>query len=257
MRGILGLCVLALCTGAAGAEDVLATRSGWEVGGQVARYHYEEPDFMWLKGDRIGVTAAYTVANEKRLFTRIEGRWSYGNLEYQGSGTLQDVPDHIVELRVLAGRDYRTGKVVWSPYVGGGFRYLYNDLRGVSSTGQHGYRRESAYFYIPLGVALRMPLGADWVLAPQLEYNGFVRGVQRSYLADTGITGLYDVTNYQRDGHGYRAQLMIEGKRWSFGVWTNYWDVEDSDVQSIGAGLAGMEPANWTRETGVELRYRF
>ena len=257
MRAILGLCALALCTGAVGADDGLATRDGWEVGGQFARYHYEEPDFMWLKGDRIGVTGAYTVANEKRLFTRIEGRWSYGELDYQGSGTLEGVPDHIFELRVLAGGDYRTGKVVWSPYVGGGLRYLYNDLRGVSSTGQRGYRRESGYFYIPLGVTLRMPLGAAWVLAPQVEYSGFVRGIQRSYLADTGITGLYDVTNYQRDGGGYRAQLMIEGKRWSFGVWTNYWDVADSDLQPIGAGLAGREPANWTRESGVELRYRF
>jgi folate-dependent tRNA-U54 methylase TrmFO/GidA len=37
----------------------------------------------------------------------------------------------------------------------------------------------------------------------------------------------------------------------------NYWDVKDSDVQAVGVGLAGMEPANWTRETGVEVRYRF
>ncbi len=257
MRVILGLCALALCTGEVGAADVLATRSGWEVGGQLSRYHYEEPDFMRLEGDRIGVTGAYTLANEKRLFTRIEGRWSYAELQYQGSGTLEGVPDHIFELRVLAGGDYRTGKVVWSPYVGGGFRYLYNDLRGVSSTGQRGYRRDSAYFYVPLGVTLRMPLGGEWALAPQVEYSGFIRGIQRSYLADTGITGLYDVTNYQRDGRGYRAQLMVEGKRWSFGVWTNYWDVEDSDVQPIGVGIAGREPANWTRESGVELRYRF
>ncbi len=257
MRAILGLCVLSLCTGAAAADDPLATRSGWELGGQVARYHYEEPHFMWVEGDRIGVTGAYTLANEKRLFTRIEGRWSYGELDYQGSGTLEGVPDHIFELRVLAGRDYRTGKVVWSPYVGGGFRYLYNDLRGVTSTGQFGYRRESFYFYVPLGVTLRLPLGGEWVLAPQVEYSGLVRGVQRSFLSDTGIPGLNDVTNYQRDGSGYRAQLMIEGRRWSFGVWTNYWDVEDSDVQATGVGLYGMEPANWTRESGVELRYRF
>jgi hypothetical protein len=252
MRTILGLCVLALCTGAVGADDPLATRSGWELGGLLSSYHYEEPDFMWLEGDRIGVTGAYTLANEKRLFTRFEGRWSYGKLDYQGSGTLEDVPDQLFELRVLAGRDYRTGKVVWAPYVGAGFRYLYNDLRGVSSTGQLGYRRESAYFYIPLGVTLRMPLGADLVLAPQVEYSGFIRGVQRSYLSDTGLPGESDVSNHQRDGRGYRAQLMIEGKRWSFGVWTDYWDVDDSDVQ-----LGGIEPANWTRESGVELRYRF
>jgi len=247
--GVLGVLLAAT---AVAAEDPLVTRSGWEVGGQVAHYRYEEPDFMWLKGNRFGVTGAYTEANEKRVYGRIEARWSYGELDYQGSGTLKRVPDHLLETRMLAGRDYPRGSLVWSPYAGAAFRYLYNDLRGISSTGARGYRRESLYFYVPLGLTLRMPLGADWALAPQLEYSGFIRGVQRSHLSDTGLPGLSNVTNKQRDGRGYRAQVMIEGRRWSFGLWTDYWDVKDSDVQ-----LGGLEPANWTRETGVELRYRF
>ena len=61
---------------------------------------------------------------------------------------------------------------------------------------------------------LRVPLGAGWVLAPRLEYDGFVRGVQRSYLSDTGL-GANNVTNGQRRGRGYRVQLMLEGRRWS------------------------------------------
>lgn len=212
---------------------------------------------MWLKGNRFGVTGAYTETNDKRVYGRIEARWSYGELDYQGSGTLRRVPDHLLETRMLAGRDYPRGSLVWSPYAGAAFRYLYNDLRGVTSTGQFGYRRESLYFYVPLGVTLRMPLGADWVLAPQVEYSGFVRGVQRSHLSDTGLPGLSNVTNKQRDGRGYRAQLMVEGRRWSFGLWTDYWNVKDSDVQPTGPGTAGLEPANWTRETAVEIRYRF
>jgi len=35
-----------LAATAVAAEDPLVTHSGWEVGGQVARYRYEEPDFM-------------------------------------------------------------------------------------------------------------------------------------------------------------------------------------------------------------------
>jgi len=252
---MLGLCALALCMGAGGAEDLLATRGGWEVGGQVARYHYEEPGLMWLKGDRIGVTGAYTATREKG-YGRIEARWSYGELDYQGSGTLADVPDYLLEFRLLAGLDYPRGSVAWSPYVGAAVRYLYNDLRGTTSTGAIGYRRESFYFYIPLGVTLRMPLGGSWVLAPQLEYKGLVHGVQRSHLSDTGLA-LSDVSNQQDKGSGYRAQLMFEGPRWSFGLWTDYWDIKDSDVQTVAVGVSGMEPANWTRETGVELRYRF
>jgi hypothetical protein len=246
----------ALWAGALAAQDSLGTRTGWEVGGQLARYHYEEPDFISLKGDRFGATGAYTIANAARAFGRAELRWSYGELDYQGSGALDNVADQLLEARLLGGRDYPRGSLVWSPYAGAAFRYLYNDLRGITSTGQVGYRRESLYFYIPLGVTLRMPLGASWVLAPQLEYNAFVRGVQRTHLSDTGL-GFNDVSNRQRRGRGYRAQLMVEGERWTFGPWLNYWNIKDSDIQPIAPGLGGLEPANWTRESGVELRYRF
>jgi hypothetical protein len=260
---MVGICwATAALAGTAQAEtkappEGLSIRTGWEIGGLLSDYRYEEPDFMWLKGKRIGITGAYTAANPNRAYARLEMRASYGDLDYQGSGTLSGVPDYLFELRALAGRDYALGSsMAWSPYVGVGIRLLYNDLRGTTSTGQLGYRRESKYFYIPLGVTLRMPLGAEWVLAPQLEYNGFVRGSQRSYLSDTGLP-LSDVTNQQRQGRGYRVQVMFESRRWSIGPWLDYWNVKDSDVQQIAPGVGGMEPANWTREAGVEVRYRF
>jgi len=37
----------------------------------------------------------------------------------------------------------------------------------------------------------------------------------------------------------------------------HYWNIKDSEVVSIGPGTVAMEPANWTREYGLELRYRF
>ena len=247
----------AACVGdAAWAQDPLATRAGWEVGGQLAQYRYEEPGTMSLEGTRLGVSGAYTAVTPRRAFARLEGRWSFAALDYQGSGVLTDVPDYILELRLLAGRDYAYGGLRWAPYVGVAYRYLYNDLRGVSSSGAVGYQRESNYFYLPMGVTLRMPVAEAWVLAPQLEYDVFVRGVQRSYLSDTGL-GYGDVSNQQSSGRGYRVQLMFEARHWTVGPWMHYWDIKDSDVQSIGMGRAGQEPANWTREAGLELRYRF
>ncbi|HJS37360.1 MAG TPA: outer membrane beta-barrel protein [Burkholderiales bacterium] len=241
---------------AAAQDDPLATRGGWEVGLQLSTYEYEEPDFALLEGERIGVSGAYTFLGKERFHSRIEARYSYGELDYTGSGTIADVPDHLFEGRALALWELRHGALMWVPYGGLGFRYLYNDLRGTSSTGAIGYRRESHYFYVPLGVTLRVPLGGRWIMAPQIEYDAFARGSQRSYLADTGL-GFSDVTNEQMEGYGVRAQLAFEGPRWSFIVWTNYWDVEDSDIQPIGLGYAGLEPANTTRESGVEVRYRF
>ncbi|MEX2198367.1 MAG: hypothetical protein WD886_06115 [Burkholderiales bacterium] len=253
---VLGLVAAAWTCIAVAQRDPLATKGGWEAGLQGSSYEYEEPNFAHLEGKRYGVTGAYTFLGPDYLHSRIEARYSYGELDYTGSGTLSGVPDYLLELRAIAGRDYRAGGMVWVPYVGLAHRHLYNDLRGITSTGQIGYRRISRYYYLPAGVALRIPLGADWVMVPQLEYDAFANGRQRSYLGDTRL-GFSDVTNRQAEGWGARAQLMVEARRWSFGIWAQYWDIEDSDIQSIGLGVAGLEPANKTRESGLELRYRF
>jgi hypothetical protein len=238
----------------------LATQPGWEAGVQGARYHYEEPDFMRLTGNRVGFTGAYTIT-ANRLFTRIDARYSYGSLKYEGSGTQNDVPDMIYETRAVAGTDIRLGgRAALSPFAGLGYRYLYNDLRGYATQGGTtflGYRRYSHYVYAPLGLTLRFDAGNRWVLAPTLEYDVFLRGWQVSRLTDTGFAGITDATNHQKHGRGYRASVMVEKDHWAFGPWMHYWNIKDSDVQPIGGGAFGLEPANWTREYGLEIRYRF
>ncbi|MGH8700422.1 MAG: hypothetical protein ACREVR_04490 [Burkholderiales bacterium] len=261
---ILAAAALAAVSGPALAQGTtpshpLLTRGGWEVGGQIARYHYEEPNFMKLTGDRIGAVGAYTFTSPDRVYSRIDLRASYGKLKYesQGTGTMDHVPDWIVEARAVIGRDYLTGdSAALSPFIGLGYRYLYNDLRGTSSTGAIGYQRYSNYVYLPLGLTARFRTGERWVVAPTVEYDVFLGGRQYSQLSDTGI-GYSDASNRQRDGYGYRANLMLENGRWTFGPWLNYWNIKDSDTVPIGLGRAALEPANWTREYGVEVRYRF
>jgi hypothetical protein len=254
--------LLAAVSGAAPAQqtqkpDPLLTRPGWEVGGQIASYRYEEPGLMNLEGTRAGVVGAYTFASPNRVYGRIDLRSSYGSLKYEGSGTLDDVPDWIFEARAVVGRDYLVGGgAAISPYIGLGYRYLYNDLRGYSSTGAVGYQRVSQYLYVPVGLTARFRTGERWVLAPTVEYDAFLGGRQHSQLTDTGI-GYSDADNTQKHGYGYRAYLMLESGHWAFGPWLHYWNIKDSDIVPIGLGAAAMEPANWTREYGVELRYRF
>jgi len=240
-----------------GQPDPLLTRHGWEVGGQVSKYYYEEPNFMNLKGNQLGAVGAYTFTRPNRVYNRIDGRVAYGSLKYEGSGTMSDVPDWIAEVRAVIGRDFLVSEnVALSPYIGLGYRYLYNDLRGYTSTGAVGYQRYSHYFYAPVGVTLRMRTGGHWVIAPSLEYDAFLGGRQYSKLSDTGI-GYSDASNDQDSGRGYRATFMVEKGHWSFGPWLHYWNIKDSDTVPIGLGFVGMEPANWTREYGLELRYRF
>ncbi len=247
------------------APNPLATRRGFEVGGQIAHYHYEEPDFAKLIGNRAGLVGAYTFpARWNRVFFRVDGRASYGLLTYQGSGTQNNVPDSIFETRVVAGLDFFPGsRVSLSPYLGLGYRYLYNDLRGYAQSGGQvfaGYRRYSNYLYLPLGLTMRVGIDDGWVLVPTVEADVFLQGKQLTKLSDSG-QGYIDVTNRQDKGAGHRVSLMFEKSRWTFGVWTHYWHIKDSDVQFAGVvqGVPrfGGEPENYTRESGIEFRYRF
>jgi len=244
----------------------LATRRGFELGAHLAQYHYEEPSFAQFTGSRAGIVGAYTFPSSwNRAFLRIDGRGSYGSLKYQGSGTQDSVPDLIVEARGVAGMDFPSGSgVSLSPYLGLGYRYLYNDSRGYTQSGGQvfaGYRRYSNYLYLPIGLTTRIGIEAGWVLAPTVEADIFIQGKQQSQLSDTNIAGLNDVTNTQSHGYGYRTYLMVEKDHLAFGAWTHYWDIKDSDVQFAGVvngvRVGGLEPANWTRESGVEFRYRF
>jgi opacity protein-like surface antigen len=261
---VLAAVLLAAVSTASAAQGTkqpnpLLTQGGWEIGGQVSHYQYEEPNFMKLEGERAGFVGAYTFTSPNRVYTRIDLRVSYGLLDYEsvGTGTQDDVPDWIGEARAVIGRDYLPGgSYALSPYIGFGYRYLYNDLRGYSSTGAVGYRRISQYYYVPVGVTARFRAGERWVVAPTMEYDWFLSGRQESKLSDTGL-GFSDANNKQRHGRGYRAYLMVETGRWAFGPWLHYWKIKDSDIVPIGFGFGAMEPENWTREYGLEFRYRF
>jgi hypothetical protein len=256
MGGIL--CALSRAALAQNPDPSMTTRKGWEAGGQISKYRYEEPELdVKIFGNRIAGTTAYTFTDDRHLFARIDGRLAYGRLKYEGSGTMDGVPDTIFETRAVVGKDFFPGQsVTLSPYLGLGYRYLYDDLRGYSSTGAVGYERESNYLYAPLGLAARFDLGAKWILVPTLEYDIFLQGKQKSSLSDANL-GFNDVTNTQHHGYGYRASLMVEKEHWAFGPWMNYWSIKDSDIQPVGMGFVGQEPRNWTREYGVELRYRW
>ena len=255
--GVIFLAAASTALAQRAAPDPLATRPGWEAGGQLAYYHYEEPGFIRLTGPRLGPVGAYTFAWRNHMFLRIDARSSYGLLKYEGSGTKSSIPDWILETRTVAGMDFFPGaKVSLSPYLGLGYRFLFNDLRGYSSSGAAGYRRYSNYLYAPVGLTMRIAVGDRWVLAPNVEADVFIVGKQKTQLSDTN-SGFNDVTNTQKQGYGYRAYFMFEKDHLAFGPWIHYWHISDSDVQPIGLGGFALEPENWTREIGFEFRYRF
>jgi hypothetical protein len=260
MRRASAALLLAACAPALAQElDPLATRPGWELGLQGTRYDYTVPDVAKLSGNRVGALAALTFTDGSGLFSKLDFRGSYGRLKYETTGVETNVPDVILEARALAGLDWIGAIASLSPYLGLGYRYLYDDLQGYHQSNPSGYRRYSNYLYAPVGFTARLSLGGGWVLAPTAEADVFLYGTQVNKLSDIDV-GLSDVTNRQDKGYGYRAWLMLEKDRWAFGAWTSYWHVKASDTVS-GVSSNGVffstEPESTQRETGLEIRYRF
>jgi len=260
-------CFLSLNTYAEGGS--VNTRSGNELGVSISSYVYEEPSLgMSTKGDKFGANHIGTVVLEDDWFIKDDIRFVIGSVDYVGSGYQAGVPDWYAEARGILGWDIQSGNSVFSPYIGVGYRYLFNDLRGYSSGGAIGYRRESNYLYVPLGVTHRFHLDGTAVIATTLEFDKFVSGKQITRLSDlsgyVGYTGVTDVENRQESGFGYRAEMMYEMSDWAFGPFINVWRIDQSDfvlryMLCVGAirWCALSEPQNNTTEFGMKMRFKF
>lgn len=241
----------------------LGTVPGWELGGDVSKYSYHEKvneaPFMKTHGYKFGGEGAYTTSlDNQRDYLRGELRVAYGHVSYYGSGEINGVEDYLGEARALVGRDLilQGSPVSFTPYTGYGARYLYYDGRGLSTDNHHGYRRESFYQYIPLGLTNRIGINEDARIATTVEYDYFVRGHQVTYLGDVNPL-ISTLNNEQHRGvNNTKASVLFETGPWSMGPWFNYWHIPDSRVACV-PGFCGMEPDNKTVEFGLKLVKRF
>ena len=255
----LACCLTALPALAQSAE--LATKTGNEIGVTVSGYKYTEPGNMSIKATKFGFdySGTYAIGSEwpnrsNGWFLRGDLRFATGKGDYSSglSGTLNDRPDWYYEIRGLIGKDFHFGDYTLSPYAGLGYRYLFNDLRGVTSTGARGYRRESNYYTLPVGVTHKMNLANQAQLLTTVEYSYLIRGRQDSRLSDDS-PGTPDVSNTQRSGYGLRLGAMVRFATWSVGPSLTWWRIKESDRANAGF----FEPRNNTYEFGVKGVYHF
>ena len=244
----------------ANSTGPLSTHDGYEVGFQAFFYKYEEQVngafFMSTQGKKPGLTFAATNAYDNRMYSTVDARIATGNVSYASNNAAgSNFPDTLFETRAIAGIDIPVGTQLLSPYLGLGYRYLYNDLTTLSSGG---YRRESEYLYMPLGVIYRFQLGSDARLSSGLEYDYLIQGVQHSYLSDSD-SRYNDLTNIQNQGTGARLHVTYEKVKWSVGIFYTQWNIADSDRANIyksGVYIGyGIEPQNVTREAGLQLKF--
>lgn len=192
-----------------------------------------------------------------------------GKVRYSSaSGVSPDETYQIIEPRAIVGiktsfDDWNNNPITLNPYTGFGYRYYYNDARSPLYSGSKrpnigGYRRETEYWYLPLGLSLD---GEVMRLTPStktdqkhdtnefwqnritwkfnFEYDLLLSALNRSYLGD--IYGCYsasscpagvsiaDLTIDNRKdagtGFGLKASLEFGYNNISFGPYYDYWEM--------------------------------
>jgi hypothetical protein len=256
-----------MVTNTAHAESLsLKTRANNYIGLSLSSYKYQEPGIMSSKGVKLGLDLHSTDILQNDYFIRGDLRYAFGFVDYHsnGTGSASGEPDWYIEARVLAGKDWPIKNSVFSPYTGLGYRYLFNDARGINCVGSacyFGYRRESNYFYLPAGFVHHMTLNGQSKLAYTLEYDRLLAGKQISRLSDGG-QGHSDATNNQRSGYGLKLSVMYQKDDWAIGPYAHYWNIGQSDIvpeikNGIPTGYGLAEPANNTVEFGLKASQQF
>jgi len=251
------------------SNSILTTITGNEIGLSVSNYSYWEPSLsVNLYGTLFGVNYERTQAFED-FFLLGDIKYEQGSLAYTsgGTGSQNGVKNYYYEIRGLIGKDFEYDNFVIAPFTGIGYRDLFTDSRGTSSSGAAGYRREISYWYLPFGGIHRINV-AEGKLETRLEWDYLISGTVNSYLSDAigynGITSLPDAKNTQKSGWGIKFSTSFQMNSWAFTPYINYWSIQNSDVVYGSATIKGVtnqislkEPTNTTTELGFKASYKF
>lgn len=242
----------------------LLTKDGIEIGLQNYWYKYEEKVdgafFMSNTGYKYGISLSGTKNIGDNYYVIGDIRHATGDVKYKSASGTGYVSDDVTEGRLIIGNEAIVENYLLSSYIGVGYRRLDNDLRDL---GSGGYRRTSQYLYIPLGVTHRFLVDDSSRVSTSIEYDYFAWGEQKSYLSDVSPTyaARYgDPVNKQKKGYGVRINTAYELENWSFGVFLNYWNIQDSEKNYYTDGFfiySVEEPKNETKEAGIQIKYRF
>lgn len=243
---------------------VSMARHTWEIGPELSYIEYKEPDVMKEKGMMYGIGVAYSYHNNVML--KADAKFSYGWVDYENSGTLNNIDDIIFEIRAIGGYDFKiSNSLTMTPFIGFGYRYLKDDMRGrITSTGAYGYERESNYYYSPIGIEAVYVFDKGWSAGVILEYDYFWKGIQKSYWSDVD-SGNNDLENDQDGGYGLRGSIVIKKQSdrvfYAIEPFIRYWHIDKSDYEistyyGIANGIA-WEPKNESTEFGVKFMIGF
>ncbi|SBS29344.1 hypothetical protein MSP8887_03382 [Marinomonas spartinae] len=222
---------------------------------------YKEPSVMTEKGMMTGLKGQLSLHNNGQAIL-LDLMYSEGDMDYDGSGKLTNIPDSILEVRGMLGRDlYLQSGYRVTPYIGLGYRNLNDNSKDmITTTNRVGYEREQVYWYSPLGIEIQNgTLNGSWRLGARLEYDYFIAGRNHTYLSS--VPGNNDLHLKQNRGSGYRMSVDFTRALSSITAVTiqpfyKYWNVKQSDTGRSG-GKVYVEPDNNSTEWGVGLLLSF
>ena len=236
-----------ICLPALAQTSSLHTVSESTLGISAFRYKYDEPGYMTLKANRLGLNYSVTYAAGTKWpnaanawIYKAELAYSNGKADYTSpiSGNLKDTPNMFYEARLLTGKDIDMGSYVLSPYIGVGYRHLVSDL---------GYERTSTTTSMPIGFTHKVNLADNSQLHTTVEYTHLLSGVQKVQL-------IQKVSMDQKSGYGLRFSVLRRIDTWSLGPTLTYWKLDKSQV----GGLTPLyEPKNKTLEIGLRGAFHF
>jgi hypothetical protein len=245
----------------------------WEFAPEISRFTYREPGVMKDQGTLYGIVGSYTRrhlragdptlppidGNDAISWStfKIEGRLSFGEVDYDGSymdGTplkTSGTDDVLLDVRLMWGLEWQPATLPDAFYAGVGYRYLNDD----SSSLPGGYMRESNYLYVPLGSRADFKLTERWSLGLTGEFDVLLIGHQISHLNDADPASP-EVRNWQWPGFGVCGAVALRHRSGSVEVavspFVRYWWVAESDVSN-----GYYEPENNTLEYGLSASFRF
>jgi len=244
----LALAAALACVSAAAQTPSLATSSENSFGISASNFKYDEPGYMTLKAAKLGLDFSSTYApgakwpnTSDAWFYKAQLSYSSGKADYSSpiSGNLNNTPHWYYEARALMGKDIDMGSYMLSPYVGLGYRHLFNNLS---------YDRISNYTTLPLGLTHKVSLADQSQLHTSVEYMHLLSGEQKVKLGNQ----TYNLD--QRSGYGIRLDMTRRYSTWSLGPSLTYWHLGQSEV---GYPTPLFEPKNNTLEIGLKGAYRF
>jgi len=224
----------------------------------LSKYAYREPSLGVAHDGWLGIAQGKWAPDNLRFKNwplTLSGQATFGYADYTGSGTMANQPTSIYQLQLESPHTEWIKGYQISPGVG--YRYLYNDARGTTSTNNAGYRRTSEYLFASLG-AERL-FGDNWRVTAQGYY--LLSGRQTSNLFDVGgdYASQGPLQNTQRHGYGWKAGVCKTYQALDFCSNFEFWQIGASDTYSFvsnGSRYTVYEPTNNTKSFQFTVNYK-